>query len=100
VPAAAQARPRGEWLALLEAAGVPCAPIHSLPEAVAHPQVQALGILQPVPVGAGERPFQLTALPMSIDGVRPAHRGAAPALGAHNAQHGLPPVAPPDGTRP
>ncbi|MBK8073084.1 MAG: CoA transferase [Ramlibacter sp.] len=93
-------RPRGEWLALLEAAGVPCAPIHSLPEAVAHPQVQALGILQPVPVGAGERPFQLTALPMSIDGVRPAHRGAAPALGAHNAQHGLPPVAPPDGTRP
>ena len=30
-------------------AGVPCAPIHSLPEAVAHPQVQALGILQPVP---------------------------------------------------
>jgi crotonobetainyl-CoA:carnitine CoA-transferase CaiB-like acyl-CoA transferase len=77
---------RDEWLARFEAAGVPCAPIHTLAEAVAHPQVQALDILQPVP-DAG---FQLTALPLVIDGQRPRLRGAAPALGEHNAAHGAP----------
>jgi formyl-CoA transferase len=73
-------RPRAEWLERFEAAGVPCSPVHSLPEAVAHPQVRALGILQPVP----GTDFQLTALPLTIDGERPAIRAAAPLLGAHN----------------
>ncbi|HYF19924.1 MAG TPA: CoA transferase [Ramlibacter sp.] len=80
-------RPRDEWLARFEAAGVPCAPIHTLAEAVAHAQVQALDILQRVP-DAG---FQLTALPLVVDGQRPRLRGAAPALGEHNPQHGAPP---------
>ncbi len=83
-------RPRADWLAVLEAAGVPCAPIHSLPQALAHPQVRALGLLQPVPGDTGQTPLSLTALPLSIDGLRPAHRSRAPALGAHNVQHGLP----------
>lgn len=34
-----QERPRAEWLALLEEAGVPCAPVNSLGEALADPQV-------------------------------------------------------------
>ncbi len=80
-----QAHPRADWLARLEAAGVPCAPIHSVPEALGHPQVQALGILAPVP---GED-FALTALPLTIDGQRPLPRAAAPRLGADNAAHGL-----------
>ncbi len=70
-------RPRQEWLALLERAGVPCAPIHTLSEALAQEQVQALGIIQKVP-GEG---FTLTGLPMSIDGERPRIASAAPALG-------------------
>ncbi len=81
-----QARPRAEWLARFESADVPCAPIHSVPEALAHPQVRALGILAPVP---GED-FALTALPLTIDGQRPLPRAAAPRLGADNAAHGLP----------
>ena len=81
-----RARPRAEWLARFESAGVPCAPIHSVPEALAHPQVRALGILAPVP---GED-FALTALPLTIDGQRPLPRAAAPRLGADNAAHGLP----------
>jgi len=68
---------RAHWLALLENVGVPCAPIHTLGEALAQPQVAALGIMQSVP---GEN-FTLTGLPMSIDGVRPMIRGAAPGLG-------------------
>ena len=81
-------RPRAEWIERFEAAGVPCAPIHTVPEALAHPQVQALGILAPVP---GED-FSLTALPLVIDGQRPALRAGAPRLGQHNAQHHLSPI--------
>ena len=70
-------RSRAVWLAALEQAGVPCAPINSIAEALAQPQVAALGLIQTVP-GAG---FTLTGLPMSIDGVRPQIASAAPALG-------------------
>lgn len=78
-------QPRSEWLARFNAAGVPCAPVHTVPEALAHPQVQALGMLQAVP---GED-FSLTALPVSFNGQRPMHRSAAPRLGQHNAAHGV-----------
>jgi crotonobetainyl-CoA:carnitine CoA-transferase CaiB-like acyl-CoA transferase len=76
-------RPRADWMAALEAAGVPCAPIHSVPEALAQPQVAALGIVQTVP----GTDFALTGLPLSFDGERPAIRGAAPRLGADTARH-------------
>jgi crotonobetainyl-CoA:carnitine CoA-transferase CaiB-like acyl-CoA transferase len=76
---------RAHWLDRFTAAGVPCAPVHTVPEAIAHPQVQALAMLQAVP---GED-FKLTALPLSIDGVRPSHRCVAPRLGQHNAQYGV-----------
>jgi len=71
--------PRDAWAAKLEAAGVPCSPIHSIPEALAQPQVAALGMRQTVP----GQDFALTALPLSLDGVRPAIRSAAPLLGEH-----------------
>jgi formyl-CoA transferase len=74
--------PRDEWLARFAAAGVPCAPINTIPEALAEAQVQALGLLQPIP---GES-FHLTGLPLSFDGERPALRSAAPRLGAHNSE--------------
>lgn len=83
-----RARPRAEWTVRLEAAGVPCAPVHTVPEALAHPQVQALAMLQPVP----RHGFSLTALPLAIDGERPSHRAAAPRLGEHNPDHGLAPL--------
>ena len=71
---------RAVWIDLLEAAGVPAAQIHSLPEALDQPQVQALGMLQPVP---GED-FSLTAMPITIDGARPQIAAGAPRLGQHN----------------
>ncbi len=84
-----RAQPRAWWVDRFEAAGVPCAPVHTVPEALAHPQVQALDLLRAVP---GED-FRLTALPLTIDGERPGPRAAAPHLGQHNADHGLPPPA-------
>jgi crotonobetainyl-CoA:carnitine CoA-transferase CaiB-like acyl-CoA transferase len=83
VRALLRTRARDDWLALLEAAGVPCAPIHTLPEALAQPQVVATGILQPVP----GTDFRLTGVPLSFDGERPTIRGPAPLLGADTAAH-------------
>ena len=76
-------RPRADWMTALEAAGVPCAPIHDVPQALSQPQVEALGIIQNIP----GQDFRLTGLPLSFDGERPAIRSAAPRLGEHNASH-------------
>ncbi len=75
-------RSKGEWIDLLEAAGVPCAVINSLPEAVAQPQAIALGMVQEVPGDA----YTLMGLPLSFDGVRPTIRLAPPRIGEHNDQ--------------
>src|SRR6185503_1431891 len=44
-----RAASKGEWIDRLEAAGVPCAVINTLPDAAATPQAEALGIVQKVP---------------------------------------------------
>ena len=44
--------PRDAWLAKLDAAGVPCAPMLAVDEVLAHPQSQAVGMLQPAPDGS------------------------------------------------
>lgn len=73
-------RPREEWRAELEAAGVPCAPIRTITEMLADDQTRALGIVQSLP---GQSP-ELIGLPLSFDGVRPALRTMPPALGQHS----------------
>ena len=75
-------RTKGEWIDLLEAGGVPCGPIHSLPEAVAQPQAEVLGIIQRLP---GDD-YDIVSLPISFDGRRPPIRRAPPRLGEHNAE--------------
>jgi formyl-CoA transferase len=49
------------------------------------PQVKALGLLQTVP---GED-FQMTGIPLSINGKRPAINLAGPRLGQHSADMAL-----------
>jgi crotonobetainyl-CoA:carnitine CoA-transferase CaiB-like acyl-CoA transferase len=75
-------RTKGEWIDALEAEGVPCGVINALPEAVAHLQAKALGIVQPVP---GDDELSLIALPLSFDGERPTIRRAPPTkIGEHD----------------
>jgi formyl-CoA transferase len=57
-----------------------------VPEALEDSQVQALQMQSLVP---GED-FVLTALPISFDGQRPAHRSVAPRLGQHNKEFEVP----------
>jgi crotonobetainyl-CoA:carnitine CoA-transferase CaiB-like acyl-CoA transferase len=66
----------------LDAAGVPSTPMHTIDQVLAHPQTQALGMLQPSPDGK----ITLLGLPLSFDGVRPAFRSPPPGLGAHTEE--------------
>ena len=66
----------------LEEAGVPCAPILTIPEVLAQPQTEALGMIHKVP----EAEVELLGLPISFNGERPAIRRRAPQLGEHNEE--------------
>ncbi len=68
------------WVKRMDEAGIPCAPVQNLAQLVAHPQTEAVGILQDVP-GTSMRMF---GLPIKIDGTRPAPRGAPPKLNEHD----------------
>lgn len=72
----------GAWTDLLEAAGVPCAPIHSVSQVVAHEQTRAIGML----LDAGNEQLKIMGLPLSINGQRPGFGTMAPALGEHQQQ--------------
>lgn len=72
---------RAAWQAKLEAVGVPSGAVQTLDQVVAHPQTEALGILQTSPDGT----LRTIGLPLSFDGARPAYETAAPGLGEHTA---------------
>lgn len=74
-----------EWMELLEGAGVPCAPILSIPEVLAQPQTQAMDIFREVP----GLEVHMLQLPFSFDGQRVAFDKKAPALGEHNDELGI-----------
>jgi crotonobetainyl-CoA:carnitine CoA-transferase CaiB-like acyl-CoA transferase len=75
-------QPSAHWVDLLEAAGVPCAPVQDVKHAVAEPQAAALGMIAEVP----ESGLSLIGLPLSFDGERPPMRQRAPELGEHNEE--------------
>jgi crotonobetainyl-CoA:carnitine CoA-transferase CaiB-like acyl-CoA transferase len=78
-------RPRDEWLGLLEAAGVPAAPVQDAGEVARAAQTEALGILQPL-AHASAPDLVLPALALSADGERVRHRRPPPRLGEHTAE--------------
>ncbi len=75
-------RGNAEWIALLEQAGIPCAPVQNVAEMIAHEQTQALGLMQDVPGSA----MKFIGLPVSFDGKRPAIRSRPPKLGEHTEE--------------
>jgi crotonobetainyl-CoA:carnitine CoA-transferase CaiB-like acyl-CoA transferase len=68
------------WLAVLEEAGVPAAPVQDAGQVAEGEQTAALGILQQLG-GA-----HIAALPVSADGARVTHRLPPPALGADSSE--------------
>jgi formyl-CoA transferase len=78
-------RTKQEWIALLEAAGVPCGPINELDEVFAHPQVQArqMQVDLPHPLGASAR---LVGSPIKMSATPPRYEAPPPMLGQHTEQ--------------
>ncbi|SAL45742.1 CaiB/BaiF CoA transferase family protein [Caballeronia telluris] len=81
---AAMVRERGkhDWLAALEAAGVPCGPINDLGEVFEDPQVVARGMQVELPHPAGGH-VKLVRSPIKMSATPPEARLHPPMLGEH-----------------
>jgi crotonobetainyl-CoA:carnitine CoA-transferase CaiB-like acyl-CoA transferase len=73
-------RTTGDWIAALEAAGVPCGPINTLAEVFADPQVVARGMEIRMEHAAGAS-LPLVANPIRMSETPPEYRLAPPVLG-------------------
>lgn len=77
--------PAAHWLAKLEAAGVPCGPLHDVAQALAHPQVRARGMVIETAFPDGT-PLLAAGNPVKLSGhADAAVRPAAPGLDADRA---------------
>jgi crotonobetainyl-CoA:carnitine CoA-transferase CaiB-like acyl-CoA transferase len=72
-------RSTAQWIALLEPAAVPCAPILELPDVFGHPQVRSRGMQVSLRDRQG-RTVPMVANPMRFDGQRPVADRPPPAL--------------------
>ena len=80
-----RARPAAEWLARLERAGLPCAPVNTVAEAVRQPQVAARGMVVGIPDPAIGT-LWVAGNPIKLDGLgEPATPRTAPDLDADRA---------------
>lgn len=76
------ARPRDEWIALLEEKGVPCGPINDVGEVFANEQVQARGMAVALPhPSAGQ--VKLVRNPIRMSATTATSEVAPPMLGQH-----------------
>jgi formyl-CoA transferase/CoA:oxalate CoA-transferase len=78
------ARTAREWVPVLAAAGVPCAPVQDLAAVQDDPQIVATGLLQQVEHPAG--PVRVVGSPYRLDQHRPRVRRAPPLLGEHTVE--------------
>ena len=89
------ARPRAEWLAALDAAGVPCGPINDLADVFADPHVRERGMTVRVPHPL-QPALELVASPMKLSATPVTVRRPPPLLGQHTdevlAEFGLTPT--------
>jgi len=69
------------WIAVLQDAGVPCAPIQTVAQVIANPQTEAIGIMR----RSADDALAFVGLPLNFDGVRPNRNEPVPELGADTA---------------
>jgi len=75
-------RTSAAWVAILDGAGVPCAPVQDVRQMLEHDQTKALGLLQAVP-GLS---VPMIGLPVRFDGERSTPRSGPPRLGEHTGE--------------
>ncbi len=76
---------RDDWIAKLEAVGVPCGPINDIAQALAHPQAQARQLRRDLPHPAGGI-AAVTASPLRLSDSPVTYRRAPPLLGEHTEE--------------
>ncbi|WKK16957.1 CaiB/BaiF CoA-transferase family protein [Achromobacter insolitus] len=76
---------RDDWIAKLEAVGVPCGPINDIAQAQAHPQAQARQLRRDMPHPAGGV-AAVTASPLRLSASPVEYRRAPPLLGEHTEE--------------
>ena len=75
-------RTTADWIAVLEAAGVPCGPINTIDQVFAEPQAQARGLVVEQTRDDLAGPVRTPASPIRLSQTPVAYRAAPPALGA------------------
>jgi crotonobetainyl-CoA:carnitine CoA-transferase CaiB-like acyl-CoA transferase len=71
-----------EWVDLLNKAGVPCGPIYSIDQVYADPQVEHLGMAQPVKT-KNKSTLRMAGQPVSLSRTPSRLAAPPPALGEH-----------------
>lgn len=79
------ARTSAQWQEILDQAGVPATPIHTLDEVVDHEQVRALEMLRPVP-HPRIPDYTVVNTPIRTAGEYPGSQTVPPLLGEHSEQ--------------
>ena len=83
IEAVTRTRPTARWMEALEAAGVPCAPVNTIDQVFADPQIEArgmeIGMAHPL---AGED-IRLVGSPVGLSRTPVSYRRAPPTLGQH-----------------
>jgi crotonobetainyl-CoA:carnitine CoA-transferase CaiB-like acyl-CoA transferase len=78
-------RPATQWIELFSQAGVPCAPINGYSEALKDPQVEHLGLVQPLALPSGTS-TRTVGVPMRLNGETFPIRRSPPAIGEHTEE--------------
>jgi len=76
-------RTKAEALALLEAAKLPAAPVHSPQDVLEDPHVAAMGYLERVDFPGASKPVPITTTPFTLSATPGTIRRRAPLLGEH-----------------
>jgi len=75
-------QPRAHWLAAMDKAGVPCAPVNDIGEVATSEQFEASKLVQQLPEGGPK----VVGLPITFDRERPRSTRPSPKLGEHTAE--------------
>lgn len=78
-------RRRSEWLSVLDEAGIPCSPVHSIGELTRHPHFTASGMAVTYPSAQGNA-VNGVAIPLYVDDRRLRHQLRPPEHGEHTRE--------------
>ena len=76
-------RPTARWMEALEAAGVPCAPVNTIDQVFADPQIKARGMEIGMPHPLAGEDIRLVGSPIGLSRTPVSYRRAPPTLGQH-----------------